>query len=300
MMAPSLHQTGRSRSAAGRRPLDLFLVALLALALLPGCGNAGAPGAEGESPEEEQPAGTGDAPESRPPQEGTEGGNAARADWTPPDFEERREDRMALVEIIRADGVKDEKVLDAMASVPRHEFVRDGDEAQAYQDRPLPIGYGQTISQPFIVAKMTAMLELQPDSKVLEVGTGSGYQAAVLTELTPHVYTIEIIEPLAKSAAGKFDRLGYDVVESRQGDGYFGWPQEAPFDGIIVTAAAGQIPPPLLKQLKPGGRMVIPVGPVYGVQSLMLVEKDADGEVRSRSVLPVRFVPLVRDDRSRE
>lgn len=300
MMAPSLHHARRSRRSAVRRPVELFLCALLTLALLPGCGNAGEAGAEKEPAEAEQPAGPDEAPESRPPQEGAANGEEEKADWTSPDFEARREDRMELVEIIRSSGVREQKVLDAMASVPRHEFVRDGDEPQAYRDRPLPIGYGQTISQPFIVAKMTAMLELQPDSKVLEVGTGSGYQAAVLTELTPHVYTIEIIEPLAKSAADRFERLGYDVVETRHGDGYFGWPEEAPFDGIIVTAAAGQVPPPLLKQLKPGGRMVIPVGPVYGVQSLMLVEKEADGEVRSRSVLPVRFVPLVRDDRTSE
>jgi protein-L-isoaspartate(D-aspartate) O-methyltransferase len=140
---------------------------------------------------------------------------------------------------------------------------------------------------------------LNKDSRLLEVGTGSGYQAAVLTHFTPHVFTIEIIEPLAEAAQDRLDRIGYTVVECRRGDGYFGWPEKAPFDGIVVTAAAGEIPPPLVKQLVRGGRMVIPVGPVFGTQSLMLVEKDENGNVRTRSLMPVRFVPLTREDTSK-
>ena len=146
---------------------------------------------------------------------------------------------------------------------------------------------------------MTRQLELKPDSKVLEIGTGSGYQAAVLTHFTPHVWTIEIVKPLADAAAERLRRIGYDVVETRHGDGFFGWPEREPFDAIIVTCAVGQIPPPLIKQLKPGGRMVVPVGGPFAVQSLMLVEKDAAGKVRSQSLIAVRFVPLLREDPSR-
>ena len=199
-----------------------------------------------------------------------------------------------MVRTIRAYGLKDEAVLVAMAAVPRHEFVPRNQQRMAYADSPLPIGHGQTISQPFIVAEMTRLLNLTPKSRVLEIGTGSGYQAAVLTEFTTHVYSIEIVEPLAKNAADRLDRLGYDVVSVRHGDGYYGWPEKAPFDAVIVTCAAGQIPPPLIQQLAPGGRMVIPVGPPFGLQSLMLVEKGPDGKVRSRSLMRVRFVPFVR------
>jgi protein-L-isoaspartate(D-aspartate) O-methyltransferase len=183
-----------------------------------------------------------------------------------------------------------------MRSVPRHAFVPADHRDEAYADTPLPIGYGQTISQPYIVAEMTRQLKLKPTSKVLEVGTGSGYQAAVLTEFTPFVTTIEIIEPLAAAARRRLTRLGYDVVAVRHGDGYYGWEEKAPFDGIIVTCATGQIPPPLLRQLAPGGRMIVPVGAAFATQSLMLVEKDAEGTVRSRSLMAVRFVPLVRKD----
>jgi len=201
-----------------------------------------------------------------------------------------------MVRVIRDYGLVDASVLRAMAAVPRHAFVPRRQQSEAYDDTPLPIGYGQTISQPYIVAEMTRQLRLKPGDKVLEVGTGSGYQAAVLTEFTPNVFTIEIIEPLATAAMERLRRLGYTTVRVRHGDGYNGWPEEAPFDGIIVTCAVGQIPPPLVEQLAPGGRMVIPVGPPYAVQSLMLVEKDADGTVRSRSLMPVRFVPLVREE----
>jgi protein-L-isoaspartate(D-aspartate) O-methyltransferase len=166
----------------------------------------------------------------------------------------------------------------------------------AYDDSPLPIGYGQTISQPYMVAEMTRLLDLDADDRVLEVGTGSGYQAAVLTHFTPHVYTIEIVRPLALAARKRLERLGYGVVQCRRGDGYEGWPGDVEFDAIIVTCATGQIPPPLIRQLKPGGRMVIPVGGAFSIQRLMLVRKDAKGDVTSRSLMAVRFVPLLRRD----
>jgi protein-L-isoaspartate(D-aspartate) O-methyltransferase len=184
------------------------------------------------------------------------------------------------------------EVLRVMGEVPRHEFVAEGLRQDAYADRPLPIGYGQTISQPFIVALMTDLLAVGTDANVLEVGTGSGYQAAVLARLVRQVHTIEIVPELASAAADRLKRLGYGNVAVRQGDGYFGWNEAAPFDAILVTAAASQIPPPLLQQLKPGGPMVIPVGAPFALQHLVLVERDAEGRVRTRQLLPVRFVPL--------
>jgi len=193
-----------------------------------------------------------------------------------------------------APPVRDEATLKAMRAVLRHEFVPDNLRAHAYDDRPLPIGHGQTISQPYIVALMTELLQVEPEDKVLEIGAGSGYQAAVLAEIVDKVYTIEIIEPLGQQAIERFERLGYDNVETRIGDGYHGWEEHAPFDAIIVTAAASHIPPPLVEQLKPGGRMVIPVGPPLATQQLMIVEKDEEGAVTQRSVMPVRFVPLTR------
>ncbi len=183
-------------------------------------------------------------------------------------------------------------VMDAMAKVRREEFVPAAYRHLAYDNRPLPIAAGQTISQPLIVALMTDLLEPEPEDVILEVGTGSGYQAAVLAELVKQVYSIEIIEELAESAAALLQRLGYNNVTVRAGDGYAGWPEHAPFDGVIVTAAAEELPPPLLKQLKPGGKLVIPVGEHNGYQELLLVEVDEQGEVSKRSVLPVRFVPL--------
>lgn len=183
-------------------------------------------------------------------------------------------------------------VLDALRSVPRHEFVPPSLRDRAYENRPLPIGEEQTISQPYIVALMTDLLEPRPGHVVLEVGTGSGYQAAVLSRLVGRVHSIEVVEPLARSSAARLARLGYANVEVRHGDGYGGWPERAPFDAIIVTAGADHVPPPLLAQLKPGGRMVIPVG--RGDQELLLIEKRADGTVRRRSVLPVSFVPFTR------
>jgi len=181
-------------------------------------------------------------------------------------------------------------VLRAMATVPRHEFVPEKLRGEAYEDYPLPIGYGQTISQPYIVAFMTQELDPKPHHRVLEIGTGSGYQAAVLAELVKEVYTIEIIEPLAERAKADLARLGYTNVFVRAGDGYKGWPEAAPFDSIIVTCAPEQVPPPLIEQLKEGGRMMIPLGPLHD-QNLYLLEKRG-GKIERRAVLPVRFVPM--------
>jgi protein-L-isoaspartate(D-aspartate) O-methyltransferase len=188
----------------------------------------------------------------------------------------------------------DPKVLRVMGRVPRHDFVPASLKSLAYADRPLGIGYGQTISQPFIVALMTDLLAPEPDHLVLEIGTGSGYQAAVLAPLVKRVCTMEIIEPLATAAAGRLEALESGEVEVRSGDGYYGWPECGPFDGIVVTAAATHVPPPLVRQLKPGGRLVIPVGQAFSVQQLVLVQKDPDGQVTTRQLLPVRFVPLTR------
>jgi len=237
-------------------------------------------------------------PATAPPATAPKPSAAQREPWTRPRFTARAAERGRMVRVIRRYGLKDKAVLQAMRHVPRHEFVPDRLRGSAYADQPLPIGYGQTISQPFIVAEMTRQLRLKPTSKVLEVGTGSGYQAAVLTEFTPHVYSIEVVGPLADSARKRLKRLGYQTVRVRHGDGYFGWEEEAPFDAIIVTCAAGQVPPPLIKQLAPGGRMIIPVGAPFATQSLTLVEKDSNGTVRSRSLMPVAFVPLVRPDAS--
>jgi len=184
------------------------------------------------------------------------------------------------------------RVIDTLATVPRHEFVPAAQRRYAYENRPLPIGHGQTISQPYIVAIMTDLLELDADDRVLEIGTGSGYQAAVLAGLVQRVYSIEIIPALAARARKVLDRLGYTNIETRTGDGYFGWEQQAPFDAIMVTAAADHVPPPLIKQLKRGGRMLIPVGSRFMTQQLVLVEKADDDSVTTRLLLPVRFVPL--------
>jgi protein-L-isoaspartate(D-aspartate) O-methyltransferase len=210
--------------------------------------------------------------------------------------------RRAMVETIRADVADtrsyldqdrlDPAVLKSLGRVPRHEFVPARLEDRAYDNVPLPIGHGQTISQPYIVGIMTDLIRPAPDHRVLEVGTGSGYQAAVLAELVERVYSMEIVEPLAKEAKARLGRLGYDNVEVRQGDGYYGWPEHAPFDAIVVTAAAGHIPPPLVEQLKPGGRMIIPVGSRFLTQQLVLLTKDSEGETSLRQILPVRFVPL--------
>jgi protein-L-isoaspartate(D-aspartate) O-methyltransferase len=188
-----------------------------------------------------------------------------------------------------------EDVLRVLGEVERHEFVPRGQQSNAYANRPLPIGHGQTISQPYIVALMTDLVDPQPDQVVLEVGTGSGYQAAVLARLVREVYSIEIIEELATEAGARLERLGFDNVTTRLGDGYYGWEEHAPFDAIVVTAAASHVPPPLVAQLKPGGRMVIPVGSRFLTQYLLLVEKTADGEILTRQITAVRFVPLTGD-----
>jgi len=210
--------------------------------------------------------------------------------------------RMELMRLIEQDvretsvhldrEMLDARVMKALAEVPRHLFVPDPQRRYAYQNRPLPIGHGQTISQPYIVAIMTDLLKLTAEDRVLEVGTGSGYQAAVLAELVKQVYSIEIIEPLGQRARDLLNKLDYDNIETRIGDGYYGWEAHAPFDAIIVTAAADHIPPPLIAQLKPGGRMMIPVGSRFMTQQLVIVEKDSDSKVTTRLILPVRFVPL--------
>ena len=208
----------------------------------------------------------------------------------PPD---RSDERARMVhEQIAARGIEDQAVLGAMLAVPRHLFVPEAHRDRAYGDHPLPIGHGQTISQPYIVAFMTELLGLEPGDRVLEVGTGSGYQAAVASMLADSVFSVEIVPKLAASAATRLDRLGYRDVRVRSADGYFGWEEHAPYDAILVTAAAGHVPPPLVQQLVPGGRMAIPVGGPFQVQNLVLVEKAADGTVTTRSLLPVQFVPL--------
>jgi protein-L-isoaspartate(D-aspartate) O-methyltransferase len=189
----------------------------------------------------------------------------------------------------------DPRVAQALVDVPRHEFVPVSLRHQSYENRPLPIGRDQTISQPYIVALMTELAQLDGDDVVLEIGTGSGYQAAVLAELAGHVYTIEIIESLGRNASAVLQRLGYTNVSVRIGDGYQGWPEYAPFDAILVTAAPEQVPEPLLEQLKPGGRIIIPVGPYRRTQSLRVIEKDQAGKFTEHDVLPVSFVPLTRD-----
>ena len=194
-------------------------------------------------------------------------------------------------------GIKDERVLAAMGKVLREEFVPADERGDAYEDGPLPIGYDQTISQPYIVAFMTEQLRLKPGDRLLEIGTGSGYQAAVLAELAANVYTIEIVEPLAKTAEATLQRLGYKNVHLKAGDGYQGWPEEAPFDAIIVTCAPDKVPQPLVDQLKGGGRMVIPVGQRFA-QQLYLLEKK-NGQLKESATLPVRFVPMLRNAREK-
>jgi protein-L-isoaspartate(D-aspartate) O-methyltransferase len=190
-------------------------------------------------------------------------------------------------------GISDAGVLKAMGTVPRHLFVSRRYRDQAYEDYPLPIGSGQTISQPYVVALMTELLKLKPDHKVFELGTGSGYQAAVASAVAGTVYTVEIYEDLARTAKKRLKTLGYENVYARQGDGYFGWEEHAPFDAIIVTAAADHIPPPLIEQLKPGGRLIIPLGSPFSVQQLVLISKDIEGRISEEPVIAVRFVPLL-------
>jgi protein-L-isoaspartate(D-aspartate) O-methyltransferase len=215
--------------------------------------------------------------------------------WNHPRSDERLDDRKKMVQTLRDRyEFSNEEVLNAMLNVPRHWFVPKINQLAAYVDMPLPIGHGQTISQPFIVAYMTGLLDLTPQMKVLEIGTGSGYQAAVLSEFTPNVYTIEILAPLAKRAREQLSQYGYNTIKTKLGDGYKGWPQYAPFDAIIVTCAPDHIPQPLIEQLKPNGKIVIPVGKEGYVQDLLLVTKKTDGSLEKKSMMPVRFVPLLR------
>ena len=207
-----------------------------------------------------------------------------------------RRDRQQMVSNqLQARGIKHKATLDAMRKVERHRLVPRSQVEYAYEDRPLPIGFGQTISQPYMVGYMTEVLRPKPEMKVLEIGTGSGYQAAVLAEIVDEVYTIEIVEELAKRAKSNLEELGYTNIHVKEGDGYFGWEEHAPFDAIIVTAASEFIPPPLIEQLKEGGKMVIPVGAPFTTQQLMLVEKQKDGKRKTRNLIPVRFVPFTRN-----
>lgn len=231
---------------------------------------------------------------------GSGGDSAAAAEEKADGYAEAR--RHLVNDVLRSEGVTDSTVLEAMLRTPRHRFVPERYRSSAYANRPLPIGHGQTISQPYIVAYMTEKLDLEPGDRVLEVGTGSGYQAAVLAEIVSEVYSIEIIDELASSARESLEGSGYDNVRVKNADGYYGWEKHAPYDAVIVTAAAGHIPPPLVEQLKPGGRMVIPLGGVYEVQSLVLLEKRGPDDVTTEHLLPVRFVPMtgrVQDSGSR-
>ncbi len=207
----------------------------------------------------------------------------------------RKNERFEMVKKqIEKRGIDDEEVLKAMRYVPRHLFIPKHNRGQAYRDHPVPIGYGQTISQPYIVAMMTDLLELDEKSKALEIGTGSGYQAAILAEIVEDVYSIEIVKELNKSSTSTLQSLGYDNVKTKHADGFHGWEKNAPFDAIIVTAAADHIPPPLLEQLNIGGRMIIPVGMPHQIQRLVLVTKNEEGKISTKVVSSVRFVPLTR------
>jgi protein-L-isoaspartate(D-aspartate) O-methyltransferase len=212
----------------------------------------------------------------------------------PDSFEAKRQAMVARQ--LKARDITDPRVLTAMGKVPRDRFVPEDLSSLAYEDHPLPIGLGQTISQPYIVALMTQWAEIKPGDKVLEVGTGSGYQAAVLAELTDRVFSIELLPELAEAARTRLRDLGYGRVQVKSGDGYQGWPEEAPFDAILVTATAPEVPPALKEQLKEGGRLVIPVGPAGSVQELLLLRK-VKGDLKEEQRVPVRFVPLVKPER---
>jgi len=218
--------------------------------------------------------------------------------WDKPRFSERKKEREQMVirdiQNYPYGPVTDSRVLDAMKAVPRHKFVPDQYQDYAYVNFPLPIGYGQTISQPLIVAYMTELLNITPGDKILEIGTGSGYQAAVLSELTPYVFTVEIIEKLGLEAIERFRKLGYNTIRVKIGDGYEGWDEYAPYDGIIVTCAPEEIPAPLIRQLKPSGKIVIPIGKANQIQMLMVVEKNKNGNLKKYAQYPVRFVPMIR------
>jgi protein-L-isoaspartate(D-aspartate) O-methyltransferase len=233
------------------------------------------------------PAGTTSPPQVLP------GGSTGSLDRVLGDTDADRDRRDLLVDAYVAPLIDDQRVVDAMRAVPRHAFVPSSVLDEAYNDYPLPIGYGQTISQPSLVAMMTEQLELDPGERVLEIGTGSGYQAAILRELTDHVFSVEIIPELSASAGAVLAALGYGDVQLDRRDGYFGWPEHGPFDAIIVTAAPDHLPSPLADQLAPGGRMIIPIGPQGDVQTLWLVTREG-GEVQMERLLSVQFVPLTR------
>ncbi len=248
----------------------------------------------------------GGCPSGRSGEDEASGGQSAKderavqVERAHPAFRERVEERTAMVRYqIEARQVTDRRVLDAMRTVPRHAFVPREEQANAYTDGPLPIGEGQTFRQPYMVAFMTEALKLDPNSVVLEIGTGSGYQAAVAAEIAKAVYTIEIVEPLARSSAGLLETLGYKNVHVKAGDGFYGWPENGPFDAIIGTAAARRIPPPLVEQLKAGGRMILPVSGELGLQYLILVTKDSRGQLHQEKVMPVLFVPMTGEVRTR-
>lgn len=214
-------------------------------------------------------------------------------EWSPPTFSERQKERNEMVdEQLISRDITDQDVLNAMRSVPRHLLIPQPLRDRAYDDNPLPIGHGQTISQPYIVAFMTQTLNLEYGDRVLEIGTGSGYQAAVLSHITPNVYTIEIVEALGNRAKKDLSELGYTNINLKIGDGYHGWKEYAPFDGIIVTAAPENIPNPLIEQLKPGGTLVIPVGESGKIQTFMKVTKSESGEIQKKRLMAVRFVPM--------
>lgn len=255
------------------------LSAVLLGACSPGCNQESSPRATTAKPAD----GANKAPTDEPARQND---STSRAK---PDDSYAKE-RQQLLDILRSQGITDERVLDAIRTVPRHELVPKGQKPHAYENRPLPIGEGQTISQPYIVGLMTQVAQIQPDDKVLEVGTGSGYQAAILSELAEEVYTIEIVEPLAQRARRDLERLGFaDNIHFRIGDGFSGWSKAAPFDAILVTAAPPEVPEPLERQLKMGGRLVIPVGDLY--QELRVLEKTDEG-VTQQNITPVRFVPM--------
>jgi protein-L-isoaspartate(D-aspartate) O-methyltransferase len=281
-----------------QKSISMMFLLLLVAGVAPGCaGEEKEEGGEAKKKTEAAPAAAEEAPAKTAGEAADEvSGKAPEAKkepvWERPRFEERQSERDHMVKTQMRD-VKDEKVLEAMRNVPRHKFVPKYHQSSAYSDRPLSIGHGQTISQPYIVAYMTEALKLKPGHKVLEIGTGSAYQAAILSEITPHVYSIEIVKPLAESAKKRLKDLGYKTVETIYADGYHGWKKHAPFDAIIVTCAATHVPPPLFAQLKEGGRMCIPVGGRFSFQELLVVEKK-DGRALSKSVMGVVFVPLTR------
>jgi len=241
--------------------------------------------------QEQKDAETKDQPKQKESKEKDKG--IPRPTHNHPAFSEHIKERERLVANYIQDDISDPNVLRAMRTVPRHAFVRPGDLYRAYKDHPISIGLGQTISQPSIVAYMTEALKLGPMFKVLEIGTGSGYQAAVCAEIAEEVYTIEILEELAETAKERLKKLGYGNVFVKAADGYFGWKEKGPFDAIIVTCAAGFVPPPLIEQLKPNGGMILPLGSPYGVQTLVLITKDDKGKVRSKELIPCIFVPMI-------